>query len=123
MKIPSVLSLLLLGALASTTTATAHDPGACVGSLCPSGALACVVGVDPRLDVCVPEPDCFAVVWLDERVGPLHVWGSGCAVHVEGHEGVVACLLSIPGPDGQEERVRNVRTGVDVVDQDPECLA
>ena len=35
---------------------------------------------------------------------------------------VATCVASIASPDGQDEHVRNFDTGVDVIDQDPECL-
>lgn len=35
---------------------------------------------------------------------------------------VVTCADSIVGPDGENERIRNVWVNVDVVDQNPECL-
>ena len=36
-------------------------------------------------------------------------------------EAIVTCVVSIVGPDGQDEYVRNVDTGVDVIDQQHPC--
>lgn len=48
---------------------------------------------------------------------------SACPVDdaVDTVTGVATCVASIPGPDGDDEQVRNVDTGVDVVDQDHPC--
>lgn len=76
---------LLLAAFAAAPAQAAGPVDACVGAYCPPGYLACVVPVDPRLGFCVQDPTlyCFDVVWLDQRVGPYHVWGTGCTIHIE----------------------------------------
>lgn len=91
---PALAALVALAALALPGATLAQTgPGACVGSACPGGHLACVTnGVDPRLDFCVVQPECSQVVWFDERVGPYHVWASGCAIHVQ-YEGDELHLL------------------------------
>ena len=34
---------------------------------------------------------------------------------------IASCVASIPGPDGDDEQIRNIDTGVDVIDQDHPC--
>jgi hypothetical protein len=84
MKLSLVLATLMLATLGAATPAAAQDPGACVGSACPPGYLACVTGVDPRLDFCVVEPviHCYPIQYFDETVGPVRATAGGCGAQV-----------------------------------------
>lgn len=72
MRLPLILSgLFVIAAAFVPAPAVAQpDPGVCVGSACPGGYPACVTGINPRFDFCVADPQCIAIVWFDQHVGP-----------------------------------------------------
>ena len=81
----SLLAILVpLAALPLAMPAHAQDPGACVGSECDEGHLACVTGVHPRFDVCATEPviHCYPIDYFDETVGPVRIHAGGCGAQV-----------------------------------------
>lgn len=55
-------------------------------------------------------------------LGMLASAGTALADPIDDAVAAATCVASIAGPDGQEERVRNVHLHVDVIDQHPECL-
>ena len=85
MKLPLILSAsLLLVAAIAVLPAPAAAQGACVGSYCPPGTLACVDPGHPALGFCVVDPIliCPPYQILEEEVGPVRVTAGGCGVRV-----------------------------------------
>ena len=55
-------------------------------------------------------------------LGLLAATTTAAACPLDDVEAVATCAASIVGPDGQDERIRNFDSNVDVIDQNPVCL-